>query len=144
MNIDSKAAAQAALKKYGSLHKCAKALGMPRSTFRLRLRGVLPKSGAARPAAPLPRSSNGRSLQDFRAEHDKDFIVPRKIREALKLLGGGWEYEAQFAKLAGVSLADLGNYRDAFSEHVVPLRRDGKRAWAATAAVAARMREMVS
>lgn len=94
--------------------------------------------------APAPAKTAGRSLEDFRAEYDKDFIVPKKIKEGLKLLGAGWEYEVAFARLAGISLNDLSNYRDAFSDHVVVIRRDGKRAWAGNAATAAAMKEMLA
>ena len=87
----------------------------------------------------------GKSLAEFRATHDKAFIIPKKIKEALQQLGSsGWEYEVGFAKLAGISLADLGNFRDQFAEHVVAIRRDGKRAWAGSKDTAAKMRAMVS
>ena len=134
---DAKEAA-AAVKQFGSINKAARAAGIARSTLRRRLKG---KPAAARVAAEATRS--GRSLQDFRESHDKDFIIPKRIREALRALNGGWDYETTFAKNAGVSLTDLANYRDAFAEHVVVVRRDSKRAWAGTAAAAAKMREMV-
>lgn len=84
----------------------------------------------------------GRSLSEFRSTYDKATIIPAKVKEALKSLGTGWEYEVQFAKLAGVSLADLGAFRDQFAPHVVSLR-EGRRAWAGTAATAKQMREML-
>lgn len=84
----------------------------------------------------------GHSLQEFRAAHDKSFIVPQKIRAALKALGDGWEYEAQFTRMAGISQTELGNYREQFSEHVVMVDRI-KRVWAGTKAAAAKLREMV-
>lgn len=88
----------------------------------------------------------GRSLQDFRAEHDKSFIVPLKIREALKKLGAeGWDYEVQFLRLAGLSVTDLAAYRDEFADHFVVVGgRNPKRLWAGSAALAQKMREMVS
>ncbi len=132
----------AAVKKHGGIRAAARALGMPLSTLQLRLAGVKPKSRAEQPPAP-GGAQRGRSLQEFRCQHDKDFIVPARIREGLKALRGGWEYEGPFAKLAAVSLSDLANYREAFTDYIVVVRRDGKRAWAATPALAAKMREMV-
>lgn len=133
----TKEQAKAAVTKHGSVAGAARKLGVPRTTFTGWLKGVPAKN-------PVNGERSGRSLVDFRALHDKAFIVPRKLADALKTLGDGWEYEVQFAKLAGVSLADLGNFRDQFAEHVVALRRDGKRAWAGTKAAAKKMREMVS
>lgn len=126
------------------LHKlgitaAARKLGVSRSTLRDRLR----KAGKV--AAPEPQErAIGRPLADFRSQHDKNFIVPRKVRAALEALSTGWLYEIEFAKLAGVSLADLGHFRAQFEENIVAIRRDGgKRAWARKD-VAAKMREMLS
>lgn len=85
----------------------------------------------------------GRDLSEFRAEHDKDYIVPQKIQEALKQLGDGWEYEAQFIRLAGLSQTDFANYRESFMDFCVVVDRSGKRAWAGTKALANKLREMV-
>mgnify|MGYP001574533519 CR=1 FL=1 len=137
----SKAEIEAAVKQHGSEQKAAKALKIDRSTFRRwRQNGVPAKLVALSP------KTNGATftLADFRAAHDKGFIVPRKIREGLKALGSnGWRYESLFAHLAGVSLADLGNFRDAFADHIVEIKRDGRRAWAGTPKLAKEMREMV-
>ena len=98
------------------------------------------KGGAvAQGAAP---SKPGRSLAEFRATYDKDVIIPTRVRAALKALGAGWEYEVQFAKLAGVSLSDLGNYRSQFADYVVTLR-ESRRAWAGTVATATAMKGML-
>ena len=86
----------------------------------------------------------GKNLAEFRALHDKDFIVPKKIREGLKNLAGSWDYESVFSKNIGVSLSDLGNYREQFAAYVVHIRKDGKRAWSGNVATAKAMREMVS
>jgi len=84
----------------------------------------------------------GRTLTEFKATYDKDTIIPAKVKAALKTLGAGWEYEVAFARLAGVSLSDLGNYRDQFAGHVVTLR-ESRRAWSGSTATAKAMREMV-
>lgn len=131
----TKAEIEAAVKKYGSQRKAAKALGF--GSVRSMLRGARPKSAAT------DEARIGKSLQEFRAAHDKNFIVPNKIRAALKNLGSGWEYEAAFIRLAGISQSDMGNFREQFSEHIVLVDRT-KRVWAGTKATAAALREMVS
>jgi len=85
----------------------------------------------------------GKTLSDFKAAYDKDTIVPQKIRDALELLGDGWEYEAPFAKMAGISMTDMGTYREQFADYIVYLRRDAKKVWAGTKKLAAQMREML-
>lgn len=84
----------------------------------------------------------GRGLTEFRSSHDKSFIVPSKIREALKQLGSSWCYEAEFLKLAGLCTTDLANYRDEFEEHIVMVERT-KRVWCGTKDFAGKLREMV-
>ena len=97
-------------------------------------------AGVVRP----DKREHGRSLDDFRKTYDKDTIVPGKIRAALEELGGeSWEYESEFVRRAGVSYADLGNYRSMFEDHVVTARKDSKRVWAGSPEFAAVLREMV-
>jgi hypothetical protein len=125
----------------------ARRLAIPRSSAQDAIKGAREGGGKAA-ATPKPKPqpactrNGGRSLAEFRAVYDKDFIIPRKIKAALAALGASWEYEVQFAKLAGVSLADLGNYRDQFADNVVTLR-ESRRAWAGTTATAKAMREML-
>lgn len=84
----------------------------------------------------------GHSLDDFRQKHDKGYIVPRKIKEALKQLGDSWVYEAEFMRIAGVSTTDLATYREPFiDDHVVLVDRT-KRVWCGTKAFATKLREM--
>ena len=135
----------ALVKKHGSQKAAAKAAGVARSTFQEWVKKA--RSGkdiAAAPAIEHAPKKVGRSLSDFRSAYDKDFIIPTKIRDGLKMLSGGWEYEVSFAKLSGVSLSDLAAYRDQFAAYVVVVKRDGKRAWAGSASMAKAMREMVS
>ena len=123
---------QEAVKKYGTITAAAKALGIAQSTLSDRLkRAAQPKGDAT-----------GRSLSEFRATHDKSYIVPKKIRDGLAKLGEGWEYEMNFAKIAGISLSDLAAFRSLFEEHMVVVDRT-RRAWAGTKATAAKMRAMV-
>ena len=92
----------------------------------------------------MPAHHPHKTLADFKATYDKATIIPAKIRaEITALTPERWEYESQFAKSAGVSLSDLGDYRDQFSEYVVALERGTRRAWAGSTQLAATMREML-
>ena len=126
------------VKEHGGVRAAARATGIPRSTFVKRLR----KERAGHTAGKPDARKAGRSLAEFRSEYDKDYIIPAKIKAGIKELAGGWEYEVAFAKLAGVSLADLSAYRDAFAYHWFPIKRDGKRVWAATAELARKLKGM--
>jgi hypothetical protein len=139
--IHTAADCQAALKKHGSKAEAARALGMHVSSFKRRMGGAQPLAKTAAKAAP---ASQARSLAEFRATFDKDTIFPQKINAALSQLGkDGWAYEVEFAKLAGIGLAQLAIYRETYAEQVVQLGRDSKRAWAGSKALAAKMREML-
>lgn len=100
-----------------------------------------------KPAAPAQPAAKtvGRSIDEFKASYDKSYIVPSKIKAALQKLDHSWLYEVDFAKLAGVNLADLGAFRPAFEDHVVVLSGQdrGKRVWTGTKAAATKMREML-
>lgn len=86
----------------------------------------------------------GKGVQEFRALHDKAFIVPTKIKAALEALADGWEYEAAFIKLAGISQADCSAYREKFEEFVVVVGgKTTKRVWCGTKKLATQLREMV-
>lgn len=144
MSTITQAECKAAVKEHGSNAAAARALGMDRNTFRARLSGR-PAAGTARAAQPATTpTSAGRSLSEFRAVYDKDTIIPQRIDAALVQLGkDGWAYEMEFVKLAGLGLAQLAAYRDAYAEYVVSLNRESKRAWAGSKALAAKMREML-
>jgi hypothetical protein len=136
----------AAIKKYGGARPAARALGCCHGwLIRLARRAAGPSmkpEAVNRAVAGKPKGV--KSLTDFRQVYDKDTIVPAKIREALGKLGaGGWEYEVEFAKMAGVSLYDLGRVRDRFANNVVTIGRESKRAWAGSKALAQQMREML-
>lgn len=137
----TKAEIEAEIKKHGGNKTAAgKALGLTRSQVNRALKGAKVKTQNGNSSPQIGKV--GRSLQEFRAAHDKNFIVPGKIREALKSLGDGWEYEAQFIRLAGISAVDMGNFREQFAEHIVVVDRT-KRVWAGTKATASKLREMV-
>jgi hypothetical protein len=86
----------------------------------------------------------GKSLADFRAAHDKSFIVPKKITEALAVLADCWEYEAAFIKIAGISQSDCSAYREKFEDFIVVVGgKTQKRVWCGTKKLATQLREMV-
>lgn len=99
------------------------------------------------PAKPTPaKKSSGKTLADFRAVHDKNFVVPAKIKAGLEKLGAeGWEYEIEFMKTCGVSPMDFARFRDQYEEFYVELGSADrcKRVWAGSKALANKMREMV-
>jgi len=90
-------------------------------------------------------ASKSNTLASFRDSHDRNVIVPRKIKEALaKMAKEGpehWLYELDFTKLAGISQADLGAHRGAFEDHLVTTTgRNPKRAWFHDPKVAKKLR----
>jgi hypothetical protein len=95
-----------------------------------------------------PSRASGKSLEEFRSAHDKNYIVPKKIEDALKKLGDSWEYEIDFMKMAGVSTTDMVTFREQFENHIVAVKVNGsshrKNVWAGTVAFAAKLREMAS
>lgn len=127
--------AAAAIKKYGTATKAAKALGMIRST----LQRAADKAGKTKEPAP----SKGKSLKEFRELYDKSYYVPNKVRAALAKLGSSWEYEIDFSRNSGISLSDLHAVREQFIDYIVQIGRDGRRAWSGSKAVAEQMRKMV-
>ena len=138
-----KAMAEAAYIKCGTYANAARSLGVAKSTVIRAINGRTDRGPGK--AAPAPERK-GKTLADFRQQYDKATIIPARVRAALKTIGAqGWEYEVQFAKIAGVSLADLGRVRDEFAEnHVVTIGRDSRRAWAGSRATATAMREMLA
>jgi hypothetical protein len=126
-----------AVSKHGSQRAAARAMGWPFTTLNDTLRRGTEKPSVTR------EPTKGRSLAEFRNAYDKSTIIPGKVKAALKALGSGWEYEVDFAKMAGVSLGDLGKFRDQFAEYVVQIGRDSRRAWAGTKATADAMRDML-
>lgn len=146
--------AQALVKKHGSIRAVARATGLDRDMIARTMKGIPQKApgrprGSATAAVPAPGfpslpkvKVDARSLSEFRNTYDKDTIVPKAVNTALKALGSGWLYEVEFAKLAGLSLKDLGLYRDRYAEHIVVIR-DHRCVWVGKATVAEEMRRML-
>lgn len=130
--------AQAAVRKYGGQNKACKALGIARGALQYAL-----YESKHTGSDPAPVKSSVKSLNEFKQTFDKSFIVPNKIKAQLKKMGAGWMYEVDFAREAGITLTDVGHYRDKYAEaHVVELR-GGRKAWAGKKSVTIQMREMI-
>jgi hypothetical protein len=86
----------------------------------------------------------GKDLEAFRAAHDRDFIVPERIKAGLAALGDSWEYEGEFTRRCGIASQELPKYRDTFKEYWIETPRpsggSAKRVWAGTKAFAAKLR----
>jgi len=92
--------------------------------------------------------TKAKTLDDFRAAHDPNVIVPNKIRAALAAIEKdgpeNWLYEADFLKLSGLSTTQLSQFRDQFEAHIIETKagsgRSAKRAYFGNAKVAAKLR----
>jgi hypothetical protein len=124
--------AQKLVKEHGSLTKAAKAAGMSRPCF----------TRWVRKEADAPKKVEERSLSAFAQKYDKDTIVPMRVKEGLKTMPD-WLYEMEFSRHSGVTLADLGLYRDMFNEHIVEIKRESRRVWAKTPVIAGKLKEMI-
>jgi hypothetical protein len=61
------------------------------------------------------KTTKANTLSSLRATHDRRVVIPNKIRTALAAMaksGDEWKYDEEFRKLAGVSPADLKEFRD--------------------------------
>jgi len=128
----TKQEAQDAIAKHGSQDKAAEALGVSRRQIKKALNAKL-----------AVQQKVGRSLSDFRSAYDRNTIIPAKVKTALAELGKAWEYESEFVQRAGVTFNDLGNYREAFEDFWMQVRRDGKRVWCGNADMMKEMKGMV-
>ncbi len=90
-----------------------------------------------------------RTLATFRQAHDRNVIVPNKIRGALeqirKVGPEHYEYEVDLIRMAGISQSDMGLFRDQFEDHIVltsttPGNRNPKRVYFGDPKVAAKVR----
>lgn len=81
----------------------------------------------------MPTPKPKKDLTAFRAAHDKNVIVPKKIRgcfEEMKKTGDAFEYDADFMKRAKISPAEISAFREQFAAHIVQTTgKNPKRAW---------------
>ena len=94
-------------------------------------------------------NTKARTVEEFRAAHDKSFIVPRKIKQALATLEKegpeSWRYEAEMIKLCALSQVDFAPYRDEFADFWFMVGgKNPKRIWCCTKALATKLRNMIS
>ena len=87
----------------------------------------------------------GKTLADFRSAHDKNVIVPAKLKKALADMEAehpeNWAYEGDVIKRAGISQTEMSAFRDQFAEHIVETSgKTAKRVWFASTKVAAKVR----
>lgn len=75
-----------------------------------------------------------RTTADFRNAHDKDVVIPNKIRAALVAMAKEgpehFVYEQELLELAGISTTDLSKYRDQFTAHIVVVTSQNGKAFA--------------
>lgn len=138
----TKEEAQALVAKHGTQLEAARKAGVTRSAIQHALYGA--RSHSAKPTAPsasFTQAIAARSLSDFRNTFDKNTIVPKAIAVGFRKLGAGWLYESEFAKLTGLSMKDLGMFRDNYADHIVVV--DSRRVWVGKAEVADAMRKML-
>lgn len=85
------------------------------------------------------------TLSSFKSAHDKNVIIPSKIRAAfatmLKESPEAWRYEGEMITLAGISTTEMGAFRSQFEDHIVDTKGGvKKRVWFADSKVAAKAR----
>ena len=138
--------AQELIKKHGTQRKAATMAGVSRHTIAAALGLETPRHGTSKlvistkPYTGLQVTA--RSVTDFRNTYDLNTIVPKKIAAGFKQLGAGWLYESEFAKSAGLTMKDLGMFRDNYADHIVVVG-DSRRIWAGKKTVAEQMRSMI-
>lgn len=94
--------------------------------------------------APTAKTA-GKNLAAFRAVHDKNVVIPAKIKKALADMlredPENWDYEMLLMKRAGVSTTDLAAFRQQFEPHIVETGgKNPKRVWFASPRVAEKAR----
>lgn len=97
----------------------------------------------AKPFPAKKAAPKGRTLSAFKQAHDKNTIVPDKIRKGLSQLGRSWEYENEFTKRCGIGQTDISRFRDQFSEYWFDLTNPKKRVWAGQVAFAAELKSTI-
>lgn len=136
------------IKKHGSMRAAARAIGRCHQVLSRAISGRnghgvrTPALAGAGRRASKEVAQPGRTLADFKRLYDKDVIVPNKLQQALQKLSGEWRYEHEFARMAGVSSADMQTYRHLFDNHHVALKREHKLIWCGTVALANKLREI--
>jgi hypothetical protein len=92
-----------------------------------------------------------KTLADLHAAHDKNVMIPNRIRQALELLkasGDDWAYEPDFMALTkpGISAIDISKFRGQFTDFwaetpAVNGKNTIKRVWFASKTLANKWKE---
>lgn len=87
-------------------------------------------------------ASKVKSLEQFRAAHDKNFIIPAKIQAGITKLGAkGWEYWGEFLRINTISVSDGRSYAAKFEGFMLTVEK--KSIICGSTALAKQMRNMV-
>lgn len=86
----------------------------------------------------------GKSLDQFKAAHDKSFIIEKRLKDALAELGEGWLYESELMRSARIGPGEITRLREKFAKFTLIVGRRGKQkhVWAGTPALAKKLRSM--
>ena len=99
----------------------------------------------------MPTPPKARTVADFKTAHDKDVIIPAKIKATLesaaKIGPEHYLYESELVTMTGISQTDFGRYKGQFEAHVVEIDHEGgrrlsskKRVWFPDKKLAAKLR----
>jgi len=131
---------ETALRKYRCKAKAAKSLGLASTTYRRYLIKARQSAGLSVFGTAVPKS-NGRSLEEFSKTFNRTDAASFRVAEALRALrADGWLYDRELAKLASVSCQELARVRAEFEDRIVVVNQAGRRVWAGSAEMAAKMR----
>jgi hypothetical protein len=88
----------------------------------------------------MPPKRKGNTIAGFRVENIPSVRIPARIKAGFALMkkeGHAYLYNADFARLSGVSAADLNTYHEQFSEqnHELGNSSRSKLVWFATPAL---------
>lgn len=94
----------------------------------------------------------GKTLEQFRAVHDRTQVLKARAAAALKALGDSWEYEADFIRRAGVAMSEWGAIRENYMAHIVLVKAsfgrgsngNARRVIAGTPAFAKKLKESIN
>ena len=86
----------------------------------------------------------GKSLDQFKAAHDKGFIVEKRLKDALSELGESWLYESELMRSARIGPGEITRLREKYKKFTLVVGRRGKQkcVWAGTPALAKKLRVM--
>jgi len=135
------------LKKHPTRAHAARALGVPESTFRDRLKRMGITLQDLQSEAGQEEGVK-KTIDDFKTTHDRTYLIPTAIKNALSDLGPEhWLTEAEFMKSRHfrahkITKLEIQEYSPPFEGYIVELPR-GKSAWAGSTELATQLQTMV-